>query len=40
MCGVFLYDEVRFVLQQELREPRNYFAVLQAIVQAAPNSTK
>ena len=26
-----LYDEVRFVLQQELREPRNYFAVLQAI---------
>jgi AAA+ ATPase superfamily predicted ATPase len=29
--GSFLYDEVRFVLQQELREPRNYFAVLQAI---------
>ena len=29
--GAFLYDEVRFVLQQELREPRNYFAVLQAI---------
>lgn len=29
--GAFLYDEVRFILQQELREPRNYFAVLQAI---------
>lgn len=29
--GAFLYDEARFVLQQELREPRNYFAVLQAI---------
>jgi AAA+ ATPase superfamily predicted ATPase len=29
--GSMLYDEVRFVLQQELREPRNYFAVLQAI---------
>ncbi len=29
--GSFLYDEVRFVLQQELREPRNYFAVLEAI---------
>ncbi|HUF37897.1 MAG TPA: ATP-binding protein [Anaerolineales bacterium] len=29
--GAFLYDEARFVLQQELREPRNYFAVLEAI---------
>ena len=29
--GSVLYDEVRFVLQQELREPRNYFAVMQAI---------
>ena len=29
--GSILYDEVRFILQQELREPRNYFAVLQAI---------
>ena len=29
--GSYLYDEVRFILQQELREPRNYFAVLQAI---------
>ena len=29
--GSFLYDEVRFLLQQELREPRNYFAILQAI---------
>ncbi len=29
--GAFLYDEVRFILQQELREPRNYFAILEAI---------
>lgn len=29
--GTFLYDEVRFLLQQELREPRNYFAALEAI---------
>ncbi len=29
--GAFLYDEPRFLLQQELREPRNYFAVLEAI---------
>lgn len=29
--GTFFYDEVRFLLQQELREPRNYFAVLEAI---------
>ena len=29
--GSFLYDEVHFVLQQELREPKNYFAILQAI---------
>jgi uncharacterized protein len=29
--GSFLYDEVRFILQQELREPRNYFAILEAI---------
>jgi len=29
--GAFLYDEVRFILRQELREPRNYFAILQAI---------
>jgi len=29
--GSFLYDEVRFLLQQELREPRNYFAILQVI---------
>ena len=27
----YLYDEVRCILQQELREPRNYFAILQAI---------
>lgn len=29
--GAFLYDEVRLLLQQELREPRNYFAILEAI---------
>lgn len=29
--GIFLYDEVRFILQQELREPRQYFAILHAI---------
>jgi uncharacterized protein len=29
--GSYLYDEVRFILQQELREPHNYFAILQAI---------
>lgn len=29
--GSYLFDEVRFILQQELREPRNYFAILQAI---------
>jgi uncharacterized protein len=29
--GSYLYDEARFILQQELREPRNYFAILQAI---------
>lgn len=29
--GTFLYDEVRFLLQQELRQPRSYFAVLEAV---------
>jgi AAA+ ATPase superfamily predicted ATPase len=29
--GSFLYDEVHYILQQGLREPRNYFAILQAI---------
>jgi AAA+ ATPase superfamily predicted ATPase len=29
--GTFFYDEVRFLLKQELREPRNYFAILEAI---------
>ncbi len=29
--GTFLFDEVRLLLQQELREPRNYFAILEAI---------
>ncbi|MBI3165185.1 MAG: ATP-binding protein, partial [Chloroflexi bacterium] len=37
--GAFLYDEVRFILQQELREPRNYFAVLQAIAAGNSSST-
>jgi AAA+ ATPase superfamily predicted ATPase len=29
--GEFLYDEVRFLLTEELREPKYYFAVLKAI---------
>jgi AAA+ ATPase superfamily predicted ATPase len=29
--GTFLYDEVHFLLHQELREPRNCFAILEAI---------
>jgi AAA+ ATPase superfamily predicted ATPase len=29
--GTYLYDEVRFLLQQELREPRQYFAIMEAI---------
>ena len=29
--GEFLYDEPRFLLLQELREPSRYFAVLEAI---------
>lgn len=28
-----LYDEVEFILREELREPRYYFALLQAIAQ-------
>lgn len=31
--GQFLYDEVEFILREELREPRYYFALLQAIAQ-------
>jgi AAA+ ATPase superfamily predicted ATPase len=27
----FLYDEVEFILREELREPRNYFAILKSI---------
>jgi AAA+ ATPase superfamily predicted ATPase len=40
--GSLLYDEVRFILQQELREPRNYYAVLQAIAagNTRPNEIK
>ncbi len=35
----FLYDEPLFLLRTELREPRNYFAILQAIAhgQTRPN---
>ena len=29
--GTFLYEEPRFLLMQELREPANYFAVLRAV---------
>jgi len=31
--GEFLYDEVEFILREELREPRFYFAILQSIAQ-------
>lgn len=31
--GQVLYDEVEFLLREELREPRYYFALLQAIAQ-------
>jgi uncharacterized protein len=31
--GEVLYDEVEFILREELREPRYYFALLQAIAQ-------
>jgi hypothetical protein len=31
--GQMLYDEVEFILREELREPRYYFALLQAIAQ-------
>lgn len=31
--GSYLYLEPQFLLREELREPRNYFAVLQAIAQ-------
>ncbi len=29
----FMYNEVEFLLREELREPRNYFAILKAIAQ-------
>lgn len=32
--GQMLYDEVEFILKEELREPRYYFALLQAIAQS------
>jgi len=31
--GEFLYDEVEFILREELREPRFYFSILQAMAQ-------
>ena len=31
--GASLYSEVEFILREELREPRYYFALLQAIAQ-------
>ena len=33
--GEFLYEEADFLLREELREPRNYSAILQAIAQGA-----
>ena len=32
--GSYLYLEPQFLLREELREPRNYFAILQAIAQS------
>ncbi|MBE0684788.1 MAG: ATP-binding protein, partial [Anaerolineaceae bacterium] len=29
--GSFFFDEARFILQKELREPRHYYAILQSI---------
>lgn len=31
--GSFLYNEVEFLLREELREPRNYFVILRSIAQ-------
>lgn len=31
--GTFLYNEVEYILREELREPRNYFVILKAIAQ-------
>lgn len=31
--GQFLYNEVEYILREELREPRNYFVILKAIAQ-------
>jgi AAA+ ATPase superfamily predicted ATPase len=31
--GSFLHNEVEFLLREELREPRNYFAILRAVAQ-------
>jgi len=35
--GEFLYEEAEFLLREELREPRNYAAILKAIAQGAKN---
>lgn len=31
--GTFLYNEVEYLLREELREPRNYFVILRSIAQ-------
>lgn len=31
--GTFFYNEVEYILREELREPRNYFVILRAIAQ-------
>ena len=31
--GTFLYNEIEYILMEELREPRNYFVILKAIAQ-------
>lgn len=31
--GTFFYNEIEYILREELREPRNYFVILKAIAQ-------
>ncbi len=31
--GTFLYNEIEYILMEELREPRNYFVILKSIAQ-------
>ena len=38
--GTYLYDEPRFLLLQELREPSRYFAILEAIAEGRTRSNE